>query len=95
MHIKTARKLAMACMIVSVICALFGLVFVEPGTILSVYVTFGAFGLMVVAMILIFGVCRCPWCGKRITSGLMKAEYCPHCKKDFDTGLKYKKGKRK
>ncbi len=90
MHIKTARKLLMVFMIVAVVGALIGLIFLEPGTPLSVYVTMGSFGCMVISMILLFGYCKCPWCGKRITANLMKAEYCPYCKKDFDTGLKHR-----
>ena len=94
MHIKTARRLVMWTMILSVICAVIGLLFFEPGTTGSVYITFGAFGLMLVSIVVLFTLCRCPWCGKRITNGLMKAEYCPHCKRDFDTGLKVKKKKK-
>ena len=94
MHIKTARKLVLWSMILSVACAVVGIVFFEPGTVASLYITFAAFGLMLASVIILFTACRCPWCGKRVTHGLMKAEYCPHCKKDFDTGLKYRKKKR-
>lgn len=94
MHIKTARKVALWAMILSGVLAVVGLVFFEPGTTASLYVTFAAFGLMIVSMILIFGYCRCPWCNQRILNGLMKADHCPHCKRDFDTGLKYRKKKK-
>ena len=94
MHIKTARKLVMWTMVLSVICAVAGLLFFEPGTVASLYITVAAFGLMVVSIVILFGFCRCPWCGQRVTHGLMKAEYCPHCKKDFDTGLRYRKKKK-
>ena len=94
MSIKTARKALRVFMILAVVLAIVGLVFITPGTVLSLYISGGAMVCMIIAMILLFGYCKCPWCGKRITAGLMKAEYCPFCKKDFDTGLKYK-GKRK
>lgn len=90
MQIKTARRLLMFFMIVAVALALIGLIFLEPGTVISVYVTLISFGCMVAAMIILIGYCKCPWCGKRITANLMKAEYCPHCKKDFETGLKHR-----
>ena len=90
MHIKVARQLVKWSMILSVVCAVSGLLFFKPGTQISLYITFAAFGLMVVTMILLFGYCRCPWCNKRITSGLMKVQVCPHCKRDLDTGLKPK-----
>lgn len=93
MHIKTARKLVKWAMILSVVGAVAGMLFFEPGTTVSIYVTFISFGLMLAAVILLFTACKCPWCGKRITNGLMKVECCPFCKKDFDTGLKYKKKK--
>ena len=75
MHIKTARKVVLWSMILSVACAVIGLVFFEPGTVASLYVTFAAFGLMLVSIIVLFTACRCPWCNKRVTHGLMKAEY--------------------
>ena len=90
MQIKTARRLLMFFMIVAVALALIGLIFLEPGTVISVYVTLISFGCMVAAIIILLGYCKCPWCGKRITANLMKAEYCPYCKKDFETGLKHK-----
>ena len=96
MHIKTARQLVKWGMIISATAAVAGLIFFEPGTRISLYVTYSAFGLMVLSMILLFGFCRCPWCNQRITSGLMKVQVCPHCKRDLDTGLKPKgKARRK
>ena len=94
MHIKTARTSVLGSMILSVVCAGIGLVFFEPGTVASLYITFAAFGLMIVSIVVLFTLCRCPWCSKRVTHGLMKAEYCPYCKRDFDTGLKYRKKKK-
>ena len=94
MNIKLARNLVKWCMILSVVGAVVSMLFFEPGTTLSVYVTLISFGLMLAAIVLLFTACRCPWCNQRVTHGLMKAEYCPHCKKDFDTGLKYKKKKK-
>lgn len=94
LNFKTARKLVMVCMIASLVCALGGMVFVRPGTVASIYIVLLSLILMILALIILFGLCRCPWCGKRITSGLMKVEVCPHCKRDIETGLK-RKGKKR
>ena len=37
--------------------------------------------------------CKCPYCGKHIYLGLLKATHCPKCRRDLITGVK-KKGKR-
>lgn len=94
MHIKTARKLVLWTMVLSIACAVVGLLFFPPGSVGSMYITLAAFGLMAASLVILFGLCRCPWCSKTITNGLLKAEYCPHCKRDFDTGLRYKKKRR-
>ena len=94
LNFNTARKLVMTFMIASVVLAVIGMVFVRPGTVASMYVVLFALILMIMALLVLFGACRCPWCGKRITSGLMKVEVCPHCKRDIETGKK-RKGKKK
>ncbi|MBQ9045623.1 MAG: hypothetical protein IJ112_06735 [Oscillospiraceae bacterium] len=94
LNFKTARKLVMFFMIASFACAMVGLIFIEPGTTPSLYVMMAAFVLMVLALVFIFVFCRCPWCGRRIFSGMMKVQVCPHCKRDIDTGMK-DKGKKK
>ena len=93
---KTARRLVMIFMAVSFVLAIGGIVFVRPGTQASIYVVLLSFIMMVLALMILIVFCRCPWCGKRITSGLMKIEVCPHCRRDIDTGMKVRgKGKKK
>lgn len=94
MNFKTARKLVMVLMIVSVVSAVGGVVFIRPGTQASVYVMLTSLISMVLAIGVMFTLCRCPWCDKRIFNGMMKVEVCPHCKRDLETGKK-RKGKRK
>lgn len=95
LNFKTARRLVMIFMGLSFVCAVGGMIFIRPGTQASVYAVVLSFGLMVLALVLLFGFCRCPWCGKRITAGMMKVEVCPHCKRNIDTGMKAKGKKRK
>ena len=95
-NFKTARRLVMIFMIASLVCALIGMVLVRPGTEASIYIVILSLVLMLLALLILFGLCRCPWCGKRITAGMMKVEVCPHCKRDIETGMKRKgKGKKK
>ena len=96
MNFKTARRAVMLLITLSFVLALVGLVAFQPGTRANFYVMLGAFLLMLLAIFFIFVYCRCPWCDKRIFSGMMKVQVCPHCKRDIDTGLKVKgKGSKK
>jgi len=95
LNFKTARRLVMIFMIASLVCALIGVVLVRPGTEASIYIVILSLVLMLLALVILFGLCRCPWCGKRIVSGLMKVEICPHCKRDLETGMKAKGSKAK
>ena len=47
----------------------------------------------VLAFVVIFLYCKCPYCGKVVYLGLFKATHCPKCRRSFETGAK-KKGKR-
>lgn len=94
MDLKTAKILTIASMILSVACAFIGIVGysgAEPG---RMYFAIAAFALMALAMLCLFAFCRCPWCGKRLTSGLMQLKVCPRCNRDLETGLRAK-GKKK
>ena len=94
-NFKTARRLVLVFLIASFVCALISIVFIKPGSQASVYSMLLALALLVLSLIFLFGLCRCPWCGKRITSGVLKVEVCPHCKRDIETGMKVKGKKKK
>lgn len=90
MHFKTARRVVMFLIVLSFAFALVGLIALKPGTAANFYVMMAAFLLMLVAIFFMVVFCRCPWCDKRIFSGMMKVQVCPHCKRDIDTGMKAK-----
>ena len=72
------------------LCVMFGAVGVISdgnGTVVLSLVCF------VMAFVVIFLFCKCPYCGKVIYLGLFKATHCPKCRRSFETGAK-KKGKR-
>lgn len=94
MDLKTAKTLTIASMILSVVCAFVGLVGYSGAEQGRIYFAVAAFALMALALICLFGFCRCPWCGKSLSSGLMKLKVCPHCNRDLETGLRAK-GKKK
>ena len=94
LNFKTARTLVMVFMAASFVCAIGGMVFIRPGTQASLYSVVLALILMLLGVLILVAFCRCPWCGKRITAGMMKVQVCPHCKRDIDTGMKAK-GKNK
>lgn len=95
MDLKTAKTLTLVSMIMSVICAFIGLVgysSVEQG---RVYFAVAAIVLMALSLLCLFAFCRCPWCGHRLSSGLMKLKVCPHCNRDLETGLRVKSKKKR
>ena len=94
MDLKTAKTLTIVSMVLSVACAVIGLVGYSPENPARTYLAVVAFALMALALIFLLVFCRCPWCGKRISSGLMKLKVCPHCNRDLETGLRAK-GKKK
>lgn len=94
-NFKTSRRLVVIFMVASLICALGDMIFLRPGTQASVYLMLLSLILMGLSILILLALCRCPWCGKRIVSGLMKVEICPHCKRDLETGLKAKGSKAK
>ena len=48
---------------------------------------------LLLSFVIIALYCKCPYCGKHIYFGLLKAKYCPKCRRDLLTGTK-KRGKR-
>ena len=94
MELKTAKTLTMLSIVMSVICALIGLIGYGPENPARTYFAVAAILLMVLSLICLFAFCRCPWCGKRITSGLMQIKVCPHFNRNLETGLRAK-GKKK
>ena len=94
MELKTAKTLTMLSIVMSVICALIGLIGYGPENPARTYFAVAAILLRVLSLICLFAFCRCPWCGKRITSGLMQIKVCPHCNRNLETGLRAK-GKKK
>ena len=50
-----------------------------------------SFATLAVFLVVYFGYCKCPYCGKRIGRGVLNATHCPHCRRDLVSG-KRKKG---
>lgn len=94
MDLKTAKMLTVLSMVLSIICAFIGLVGYAGAEQGRMYFAVAALALMALAVLCLFAFCRCPWCGKRLSSGLMKLKICPHCNRDLETGLRAK-GKKK
>lgn len=78
------------------LCVMFGAAGVISngnGTVLPMYSAVLSLVCFVMAFVVIFLFCKCPYCGKVIYLGLFKATHCPKCRRSFETGAK-KKGKR-
>ena len=80
MELKTAKTLTMLSIVMSVICALIGLIGYGPENPARTYFAVAAILLMVLSLICLFAFCRCPWCGKRITRARKSAKGLKLCR---------------
>lgn len=90
MELKTGKILTVGSMVLSIAFAFIALVGYEETDPLRMYFGGAAMLLMVLALVFLFTLCRCPWCGHRLTQGMLTLKVCPNCKRDLETGLKEK-----
>lgn len=94
MNLKTAKHMTVVCMVLSVVCALVALLGYSEASTARAYLTMAAFLFMVISLVVLYGFCRCPWCGKRLSSGVLRMKVCPHCNRDLETGLRARNRKK-
>lgn len=93
MKFDRARNLVKLLLVLCVLFAAAGVITNGGGTALPMYSAVLSIVCFVLAFVVIFLYCKCPYCGKVIYLGLFKATHCPKCRRSFETGAK-KKGKR-
>jgi len=92
MDFERARSLVKLLVIFAAIIALAGLIITDYSASLSFYLTLMSAVCCAAAVVVVALFCKCPYCGKHVTLGLLTATHCPKCRRSFTTGKK-KKGK--
>ena len=87
---ERGRSIVRVLMVLAIAFAVLGLLFSRENTgqqmILLVAALACVAGFVIAALVL----CRCPYCGKRILSGVLVIKVCPKCKRSLTTGKKMK-----
>ena len=91
MNLQTAKKLLRPLIYICIAACVVSIL--STGTAFAMYCTLASFATLAVFLVVYFGYCKCPYCGKVVYLGLFKATHCPKCRRSFETGAK-KKGKR-
>ena len=95
MNFKRAKQMVLFLLVIGILVCIFGVLMFEDGdTGLEVCIAI-AF-VMIIMSLMICGVwCKCPYCNKRLFYKLMRLKACPKCGRDFDSGKKVVKVKKK
>ncbi len=49
------------------------------------------FVLLAATLVVMYKFCRCPYCGKRILTGILTLSNCPRCRRSLVSGKKVKR----
>lgn len=90
MNLETAKNLLRTVIALCLVSCIIGIL--TTGTTISGYVTIFSFAMLALFIYIYYFCCKCPYCGKRIGTGILRATHCPHCRRDLTSG-KRKKGK--
>lgn len=92
MNFQKAKTAVKFLLITSILACVVSFIFADNGTPTSAYAILIGLGLLVMAFIVAFNFCKCPYCGKRILIGMLTVTHCPQCRRNLVTGER-KKGK--
>lgn len=85
------RELVKKFFAAAVISAALGIVCEQMGNPVAPYLLVLTLVIMIATVYVMFKMCRCPHCGKRILTGVFVATTCPGCRRSLVTGKKMKK----
>lgn len=90
MNLETVKNLMRTVIALCIVSSVIGIL--STGTALAGYTVMFSFAMLALFIFLYYFCCKCPYCGKRIGTGILRATHCPHCRRDLVSG-KRKKGK--
>ena len=95
MSLQNAKKVVMTLLVVAIAVCVLSLITFQNDTT-GMQICIAAALILFVAAIMVCGkFCRCPHCGKRLFYKLFRIHACPQCGRDFDSGKKVVKVKKK
>lgn len=83
------RNIAKYCVIFAVALCVLSLL-MPQGTYLQTIFVVVTLAMMVATVVVMYKYCRCPYCGRRIMLGVLRAKTCPSCRRNLTTGKKMK-----
>ncbi len=88
---ERGRRIVLILIVLAIAFGAVALLFTEENSNQQVYFILAAFVCVAGVVITSLLFCRCPYCGKRILSGVLVVKVCPKCKRSLATGQKVKK----
>lgn len=85
------RQLAKTSVICAVIVCIVNIFFFPAGSAAQLVGLGVSLILMVATVVIMYKYCRCPYCGKRIMTGVLTVKVCPSCRRSLASGKKVKK----
>ena len=88
---ERGRNIVRTLIVLAIAFGVLGLMF--SGENITQQMTFLLAALACVAGVVVASLtlCRCPYCGKRIVSGVLVVKVCPQCRRSLSTGRKVKR----
>ena len=95
MSFKKAKSVITVLFIVGLFLCVMALITFKPGTQGMLISATAAVVCIVLGMVVCAIWCRCPHCGVQLFRKVLSLKACPSCGRDFETGKKVKKVKKK
>lgn len=84
------KSRARTSIILAVVTGLAGRIAFPSGSIYQTVAMIVTVALLAATIYIMCKYCRCPYCGKRIIVGMLTATNCPSCRRNLESGKKYK-----
>lgn len=85
------KKISKYLLIFAILLCLASLFLAPEGSYLQAALVILTFVLMLSTIYVMYRYCRCPYCGKRIMTGVLTVTACPRCHRSLTSGKKIKK----
>ncbi len=91
---ERGRTYSVVLIAMTIALSVISLMFTKSGTTESMALTISALLCAIAAVVVVVKFCRCPYCGKRVITGVLVVETCPKCRRSLTTGDKVRKRKK-
>ncbi len=91
---ERGRTYAIVLVAVSLCLSVGAYLLTEQGSVQNIAMIAGSLLAIVCAVVSVVKLCRCPYCGKMILTGVLRMETCPKCRRSLITGDKVRTAKK-